>query len=230
MGAAIDPIVLKRAPHRLPRSGRNLHRGGVAQDGGAGHGPRRWRIELRARPHREHRGRIGGGPVQRRRLRLRADRELDRGIRTADPGQPGHRDAVADLRRADPRRGLHDRGPARDTRRGRAHGGRLPGRGRPGAALAGGPPARGATGAGQLQRRGRARRRQRSRRRRREHGAGRRTLRPHRAGGRRRRRTQRAHPLRAGRPAGTRRRDAPAPTGRRWCCGSTMFPARWCRH
>ena len=52
---------------------------------------------------------------------------------------------------------------------------------------------------------------------------------PDRAGVRRRRRTQRPDPVRAGRTAGAAAADAPVPTGRRWCCGSTTSPARWCR-
>ena len=78
--------------------------------------------------------------------------------------------------------------------------------------------------AGQLERgcgRGRG---ARPRRRRGQHGAGRRTLRAGHPGLRGRRRAERPYPLRAGRSARTAARSAPAPTGRRWCCGSTTYP------
>ena len=69
----------------------------------------------------------------------------------------------------------------------------------------------------------------RPRRRRGEHRAGRRTLRAGHPGRRRRRRAERPHPLRARRSAGPAAASAPAPTGRRWCCGWTTSPAPWCR-
>ena len=158
-----------------------------------------------AGPDRQHARRAGRGPLRRRRLRLRADRELDRRFGAADAGQPGHRHAAADLRRADPRRGVHASscGPAR--RRGRR---------RPSPRSRSPPPRCGSWLAahlptaqarpGQLERRGRPGRRRRPRRRRRSAPR----WPPHRygldgAGRRRRRRAQRAHPVRAGRPAGT---------------------------
>ncbi len=75
-------------------------------------------------------GGAGNGAVLGRRVRLRADRELDRGVRPADAGQSGDRFAVADLRRVHPRHRLHDRGAnGRDRTRvdRRVSGGACPG-------------------------------------------------------------------------------------------------------
>ena len=115
-----------------------------------------------------------GRPRRRRRLRVRADRELDRGLGAADAGQPRRGHAAADLRRAHPRRRVQHRRAAGHRRRRRADRRRVPGRR---ARRCGGgwprnlPDAR--ARARQLQRRRGQRRRRGPRRRGREHRAGR---------------------------------------------------------
>ena len=140
----------------------------------AGMVPAARRGRLAADAGGQHAGRAGRGPRRRGRLRLRADRELDRRIGDADAGQPGDRSAAADVRRADPGRGVQHRRQARPHGRRRRDGGRLSGGRGAGAAVAGRASARGRTAPGQLQRRRRAGGRRRPRRRRGELPAGRR--------------------------------------------------------
>ena len=137
------------------------------------------------------------------RVRVRADRELDRGVGAADAGQPRDRPGATDLRRAHPRRRVHDRGATRaPLRRTCGPSPRSPSQAH--RCATGWPPTcpKAAADTGQLQRCGRRRRRRRPCRRRREYRAGGRAVRPGRAGVRRRRRTQRQDPVRVGRAAG----------------------------
>ena len=202
------------ALHRMTAGGRSLTRR---------------RRAIHSGPHRKHRGAPRRDPVPGRRLRLRADRELDRRIDTAHAGQPGHRDAAAGLRRTDARRGVQHRGPAGDTGRRRRDGRRVPGRAAQvrhwlAAQL---PTAR--DRAGQFQCRGRTGRRRRPGRRGGEHRAGRASA----TDWPRWPRASSTSPTRApdsfwsDRPG--RHLTALAPTAPRWCCASITCQGRWYR-
>ena len=146
----------------------------------------------------------GGRPLRRRRLRVRADRELDRGLGAADAGQPRRR---ARRCRSSPSTPSTWHSPS-SSRAGVTAADVQTVAAFPVASAQvrnwlAAQPARRPARARQLQRRRGQRRRGGPRRRGRQHRAGRAALRPERAGRRCRRRTQRQDPVRARRPAGT---------------------------
>ena len=197
-----SPLGLGRGPHRLSRSGRDLHRGGAVADHGRRSDSRPGARRGPAIAHRQHRRGAGHRPRWRCRIRVRPDRELDRRVRDAHAGQLGHRFAPASVRRDHPGRRVHHRRQTRPRRRRCAHPGGVSRGGRAGTALGRRPPARRRVAARVLQRRRGAAGGRGPSRRRGDLAPGRHPLGAGRAGRRRGRRTQRPHPLPPGRPAG----------------------------